>query len=74
MASDTLFVCVLPSGALLLWMRRHEQHHFEMLLSLESIDEGLERFIFVLVHLDEPVLAKLVGGRCEPLQSLLDDP
>ena len=55
-------------------MRRHEPNHFEMLLSVESIDEGLERFIFVLVHLEEPVLAKLVGGRCEPLQSLLDDP
>ena len=51
---DALFVGVLPRGALL-WMRHHLPHHFEMLLSLESINEGLERSIFVLVHLEEPV-------------------
>ncbi len=42
-------------------------HHFEMLLSLESIDEGLERFIFVLVHLEEPVpsLLEVVASHCK---------
>jgi hypothetical protein len=48
-------------------MRRHETHHFEILLSLESIDEGLERFIFVLVHLEEPVpsLLEVVASHCK---------
>jgi hypothetical protein len=66
LARDTLFVGVLPRGALL-WMRRHDPHHFEMLLSLESIDEGLERFIFVLVHLEEPVpsLLEVVASHCK---------
>ncbi len=61
-----LFAGVLPRGALL-WMRSHEPHHFEMLLSLESIDEGLERFIFVLVHLEEPVpsLLEVVASHCK---------
>jgi hypothetical protein len=38
-----------------------------MLLSLESIDEGLERFIFVLVHLEEPVpsLLEVVASHCK---------
>jgi hypothetical protein len=38
-----------------------------MLLSLESIDEGLKRFIFVLVHLEEPVpsLLEVVASHCK---------
>ena len=38
-----------------------------MLLSLESIDEGLERFIFVLVHFEEPVPSLLedVASHCK---------
>jgi hypothetical protein len=45
-----------------------------MLLSLESIDEGLERFIFVLVHLEEPVpsLLEVVASHCKVSWMTLD--
>ncbi len=45
-----------------------------MLLSLESIDEGLERFIFVLVHFEEPVpsLLEVVASHCKVAWMPLD--